>query len=692
MAAGAGAALIANKAQQLKPLEVAATDGYTTYYNEDLGFATRDPNDTHYVQTDSDGGAQTKGAALSTKSELKLKLKKAQDNYWIGVGGYAIYVSSGTSIRFLYLTYHSSSEYSRNIENNLTGLPLLNEDGTTDLKDVIGGKYYTNYADLTMRFDLTDRNAAKVEFFVEYQGVTYYPFKNGEKLGVVTYTHAASGFSSADELKAMAGVAGGTTGTSIFKFGTQYAQKDFSTVISGHDGTFSYDYIGDFTVSLQLSEQVTAFNEYLNGHLNDWKDENNQSVNIGDAIVINGKTFSYWVNYTDPYMITDSTHATGVHQFPTYLSTAYSPVTINVSATRIKFFFDTAYLGSSNIVITFKSSLFRSFYNNTVYTLSEDLTFAATLKNSGYGTVGTNVTFTKNPTETVGNYTITSATDAGEHTAAGGAKYRRYTLLTNIPRDFTNIKEAFPHDHYRYMFENVMFNGRPLSFYNNWGRANQKDFTDLTTPTPNLDYEMEHPAGNTTPKYNLVTYLKLSSNDTYYYFTVEIPNKLMEDFDYNSYSFALVEGSVWVTPSGAVRVNYSPMNKYAVDGFVENYMHLQDVPTSNHNDTGACRGSNGYYIKAKRAYNRLSADQKSLFASDATYADAKARYEAWAVANNDGNPYDGNDSIVSTLRVNIFGDMMIGEDPNGLALIIAVAIATVAMLSFLIIYKKKRAH
>lgn len=101
---------------QKETVNVSATDGYTTYGNEDLGFVTRDPNDTRYVKGDADGGQQTKGNVLDAKSELHLNFKRTMANYWIGVGGFAIYSSSDTTIRFLTLTKSANSSYGRNAQ------------------------------------------------------------------------------------------------------------------------------------------------------------------------------------------------------------------------------------------------------------------------------------------------------------------------------------------------------------------------------------------------------------------------------------------------------------------------------------------------------------------------------------------------------------------------------------------------
>ena len=572
---------------QKETVNVSATDGYTTYGNEDLGFVTRDPNDTRIVKGDADGGEQTKGNVLDAKSELHLNFKRTMANYWIGVGGFAVYSSSDTTIRFITLTKSANSSYGRNAQ--LSNLVMKTADGSEAMTDVYtDGKLFNDYTDFVIKFDLSDLSAAKVEFTATYNGKTYYPFNGNTRIDSYTYNTQPINFDSGERYMAMAGANATDSGVAILKFNTQYvppapaSNKDFSTIISGATGVFDYNSIGDLTVSLPLSEQITSYSGYLNDHLSDWKDENNNPVNIGDAIVINGETFNYWINFNDTNLNIDSNNGHGIHQFPVYAlaggNPIFNPVTINVSASRIKFFFNTAFIPSDSITITFKANLFRSFYNNTVFTLENDLTFYSTLNTSNYGLPGSNILFTKAPVETVSMFSITNAADNGEKTASQGAKFRKYTLWTNIPRSAV-IDQAFPHDHYRYMFENIMFNGKTLQYYNVWGRGNDKDFTDLTTPTMNLDYELDHPASGT--KYNMVTYLNIATDQPNYVIFVEIPNKLMEDFGYNSYNFTIRDGSAWVSKDSSgnpaiIRHSENPFDEDIANAILEleNYVDL----------------------------------------------------------------------------------------------------------------------
>lgn len=64
-------------------------------------------------------------------------------------------------------------------------------------------------------------------------------------------------------------------------------------------------------------------------------------------------------------------------------------------------------------------------------------------------------------------------------------------------------------------------------------------------------------------------------------------------------------------------------------------MHVRDIPTETISDTGACRGANGYYNKAKTAYQNFSAAIKTKISEDECWGIAQARFIAWAKANGE---------------------------------------------------------
>ena len=123
-----------------------------------------------------------------------------------------------------------------------------------------------------------------------------------------------------------------------------------------------------------------------------------------------------------------------------------------------------------------------------------------------------------------------------------------------------------------------------------------------------------------------------------------------------------------------------------------NTMHIRDIPTSNNDDTGACRGSGGYYQKAKTAYDNFSSSVKAKFADITEYGDAQTRFVAWAKSNGKTASFSG-----TTLTVNAIRDFSplrtLGDESNISTVIIiaasSVALLSVAALSVLVIKKKK---
>ena len=82
-----------------------------------------------------------------------------------------------------------------------------------------------------------------------------------------------------------------------------------------------------------------------------------------------------------------------------------------------------------------------------------------------------------------------------------------------------------------------------------------------------------------------------------------------------------------------------------VNDFVTANMHMSDVSTTDNSDTNACRGENGYYLTAKRAWNTMivgyegEENLETVFRT--SFADAYNRYLAWASACGDSNPFTG---------------------------------------------------
>lgn len=666
--------------EKLAPVqEVAADDDYSVYYSGDLGFATRDANDTRIVLGDADHGEQAVGAALAAKSEQRFTFKKTRSNYWMGVGGYAIYVSSDTTIRFLYLSHSSSGNYGRNAE--VSNLVLKTADGATELTSVTGdNKLFTDYTSAVIRFDLSNPSAVKAHFHVIFNGVEYYTFNGSTLIDTVTYTHQCSGFADSYLDKAMCGYNGTDGGLSIIKFQTYDNERNLEGLMVPGTRAFSYSYISDFFFDIDLTEQIFTNTAYLNDHLDYFKDYSNQAINLPDGILINGKTFRYWVNAVDEDLAYPS--SSGVHSFPLNAGNNFAPVALEIKASKLCFKFNTRYFPSDSIVITFKAGVFKGYYNGNTFVLPKDLTFKSSLDPVNVHTAGQNVIFAENPEESVENYRITDPQNWGEKTADGGAKYTQYVLWTNVPRS-ANITDGVPADHYRYIYENILVNGKTILYYNAWARANSKDFTDWSNNVQNPDYETTHPTGSANHMYDQAMNLTIATDQSNYVIFVNIPNQLVTDLSLGAISFELRDGSAWVTPSGVARINCAPADRYVVEDFVEGPMHMFDYTS----ELGYCADNeHHYYLTAKQAFNALTNEQKEAFQNANCFKPAKARFEAWASANGDANPYDNVNGISSMNRLS-----PARENLNVFTIIIIVASVTfICLTSSIIIVKKRR--
>ena len=322
--------------------------------------------------------------------------------------------------------------------------------------------------------------------------------------------------------------------------------KDLADIISAGNRAFEMNAIGDFFFDFNLSEQIFTNSSYVNDHLNEFLDENNQPINLGEGIIINGKTLKYWIDYSDSgftYPRND-----GIHLFPLAAGTKFAPVAVQISTDKIAFKVHLNYLPMDSILVTFKAGVFKGYYNGTKFTLSEDLTFYSTLTDTYTSSNAGKVVFVRERNEVLINPKITSVNDWGEHTSEKGGKYHRYVLFTNAPRNQTMVPDAYPATHYRYIFDNYLVNDKPLTYYNCWVRGNSKDFTNLNDPsTIQADYETEHPGGSVSVNECLPLYLQFANDQDNYVCFINVPNQLKTDFSITNLEFSLRDGSVWYT-------------------------------------------------------------------------------------------------------------------------------------------------
>ena len=680
---GTSALVIANSRESnSQPAVASAADGYTTYYAGDLGFATRDSNDTRIVLGDADHGEQAVGnVSLAAKSEQIFNFKRTRSNYWMGVGGYAVYVSSDTTIRFLYLGYSSSTYYSRNAE--ISNLVLKTADGATALTDVTGDNIlFANYTTAVIRFDLSNPSAVKAHFHVIYNGVEYYTFNGSTMIDEVTYTHTCSGFAESYLDKAMCGYNGTTGGLSVIKFETYDNIKNLSNLFTGASAAvFSYSYIGDFYFGINISEQIFKKTGYLNDHLTDgtYKNKSGSNINLSDGLIINGKTIGEWVSFSDSGMTFPDN--TGVHNFPMSVGGQFSPIAIEFAGTSFQFKIVHDYVTMDSLVITFKAGVFEGYNEDTnnTYKLSEDVTFYSTLEDTdstGINSASTSVKIVRATNETVHtDYKITNLAYNGLKQNSHNYDYHQYTIWTNIPRN-SMMTYGWTQDHYRYLYNNVLVNGKPVSWLNDWARGNSKDATD--------EYETKHATGSANPVFDMAVQLQIATDQTNFVMFIYIPVQLLTDLGLGTPEVTLRDASAWLTPSGVIRFNCTPEERYAVEAYVAENMHMDDYTV----EQGYCADNeHHYYLTAKQAFNALSAGEQAAFQNASCFADAKDRYEAWARANGDANPYDGNNGISSSGILN-----PIKNNASSMIIVIAAAIAALSTLAAAFFIARKRKH
>ena len=178
----------------------------------------------------------------------------------------------------------------------------------------------------------------------------------------------------------------------------------------------------------------------------------------------------------------------------------------------------------------------------------------------------------------------------------------------------------------------------------------------------------------------------------------------------STWQITITDGNVFITSNtdgyGTIKYNTSSprflnyasgqasIQLYAADpddnvyGFISNYMKMGDTSLAG-DGNGACKDS-GYYLNAKIALNDLTSGEKSAFQNNtgSKYTAALARYNKWAVANNDAAPFDGYDEVHTTLRsASVFATT---ETSNTVAIIVIVSITSVGAIAGYFFIRKRR--
>ena len=358
-----------------------------------------------------------------------------------------------------------------------------------------------------------------------------------------------------------------------------------------------YSYIGCLSFGFKFTyegNQVDAFpnmgsgGDYIEGHPNVNTDEAGNPIHINDGIFLNGKSLSYWASYdVNNNLGIAYPDSTGVHQFPMDLASSglfiHSPVCCYLKTYRIEFRVNLAIFAMDDITVTFDKDLFYGYNSGYYYKLAETTTFYSSINTecNANANPAEKFTFNNSRNDLIAKYQITKVRTSSERINDGGYPYHYYQLYTNIRIDSSRFTCAVPTDHDRYIYGNIILNGKPLTYYNAHARANGWDFTDLSTPTQNPKYETGHATGSVSTRYDLACRVDLALDTGYYIIAVWISNQCLSDFGIAQPEFALRDGSSWLSlddNDNSIIARHSPsmFNSYIVNAVesLENYVDL----------------------------------------------------------------------------------------------------------------------
>lgn len=132
----------------------------------------------------------------------------------------------------------------------------------------------------------------------------------------------------------------------------------------------------------------------------------------------------------------------------------------------------------------------------------------------------------------------------------------------------------------------------------------------------------------------------------------------------------------------------APTAEKALTRFGERKLKTNDIPFANNNDTGACRGGEGYYAQAKAFYNTyLTGNQRKEFATSSSYANHRARFIAWGAANGETISFNTTTGDL-VLNSNVINPIII-DSKNSYIVVIVSSLALLSLAAF-IFFKKKQ--
>ena len=116
---------------------------------------------------------------------------------------------------------------------------------------------------------------------------------------------------------------------------------------------------------------------------------------------------------------------------------------------------------------------------------------------------------------------------------------------------------------------------------------------------------------------------------------------------------------------------------------------MRDIPQSSTSDTGACKGSSGYYSKAKAAYQSFKDAIKIKINADDLADAAKARFSAWARANGETASFSGTTLTVNGSAINVISTIT-GTDSTTMIVVLISAVAAIGGIGGYFLLRKKK--
>lgn len=147
-------------------------------------------------------------------------------------------------------------------------------------------------------------------------------------------------------------------------------------------------------------------------------------------------------------------------------------------------------------------------------------------------------------------------------------------------------------------------------------------------------------------------------------------------------------GTAYISITNVEEIVIVAQDSDPIQVWIDAYLYMDDE-LFNGEGTGLC-SSNNLYINAKKGLKAVEVEHEGSIAKFSSnegekYTSALARYNAWARACGDANPFDGNDEIVSKLSKVVF---ISSQDFSALTIFAAISLAGIC-LTFFIIKKRK---